>query len=310
MQRFRTAITTTISATVLAIGLQGCATIADDPAPTAAEAFVPTGEGPALWKVADEDTTIYIFGTVHALPSDIDWNKGPVQMAISSSESLVTEIDMTPEMMAAAGPTTIQLASLPQGQTLRGLMTDEQKAAYEAGIAKVGIPAAALDQFEPWFVAITAMQVILQKAGIDAANGVEKVLEETVPQGTKRVGLETLEFQLNIFDSLPVEKQISFLLEVLENPDDGAAMLDTIINEWKVGDVNDLSTLLFANAAEDPVLMESLFYARNANWAGWIDERLDSPGTVFMAVGAGHLAGDKSVQEYLADRDIAVTRIQ
>ena len=59
-----------------------------------------------------------------------------------------------------------------------------------------------------------------------------------------------------------------------------------------------------------PILTERLFYARNANWAAWIDDRLDTPGSVFMAVGAGHLAGEKSVQDYLAERNISVTRIQ
>ena len=60
----------------------------------------------------------------------------------------------------------------------------------------------------------------------------------------------------------------------------------------------------------DPALAKALLYDRNANWAECIDERLDTPGTVFIAVGAGHLAGEKSVQDYLAGRDIAVTRIQ
>lgn len=291
------------------LALQACSTYGDDAAPEA-PAFVATGEGPALWKVADEDTTIYLFGTVHALPADIGWYQGPVKAAIDGSGSLVTEVDLTPENMAAMGPMTIEKASLANGKTLRELMNDQQRAAYEAGMAKVGIPANALDRFEPWFAAITVMQVVLQKGGIDGSNGVEKVLEETVPAGTDRVALETVEFQLDIFDSLPVEKQLVYLLEVLEDPDAGVAMLGTIIDEWKVGDVNDLSTMLFENAEEDPILMERLFYARNANWAGWIDERLDTPGTVFMAVGAGHLAGEKSVQDYLAERDIAVTRIQ
>ena len=310
MTKFTKKLAIALSASALAFSLQACSTVPGEVETASAAEFVPTGNGPALWKVADEDTTIYLFGTVHALPSDIPWKTAPVKAALDSAGSLVTEIDMDPDKMAAIAPMMIQTASLPQGQTLRGLMNDEQKAKYEAGMAKIGIPAAAVDQFEPWFVAITAMQVILQQGGIDPNNGVEKVLEEAVPSGTERVALETIEYQLGIFDSLPVEKQVEYLLQVVEDPQAGVAMLDTIIAEWKVGDVSDLSGLLFANAAEDPVLMERLFYIRNANWAGWIDERLDTPGTVFMAVGAGHLAGDKSVQAYLAERKIKATRIQ
>lgn len=309
MRNFRKTFVTTLSAAALALSLQACSTYAENEAPSAS-AFVASGEGPALWKIADEDTTIYLFGTVHALPADIDWYKGPVKTALDGSGSLVTEINLTPEIMAAMGPMTIEKASLPDGQTLRGLMSDEQRAAYEAGMAQVGIPAQALDRFEPWFAAISIVQILLQKGGIDGSNGVEKVLEETVPAGTERVALETVEFQLDIFDSLPIDKQLVYLLEVVEKPDEGVAMLSTIIDRWKVGNVDGVGELLFESAEEDPVLMERLFFARNANWAGWIDERLDTPGTAFMAVGAGHLAGDKSVQDYLAERDIAVIRIQ
>jgi uncharacterized protein YbaP (TraB family) len=55
---------------------------------------------------------------------------------------------------------------------------------------------------------------------------------------------------------------------------------------------------------------EALLYSRNANWAEWIDTRLDEPGTVFIAVGAGHLAGAKSVQDYLAQKGITVARVK
>lgn len=310
MRNLKRTLSTTLSAAALAFGLQACATVTDEAPAPVAEAFVPTGEGPALWKVADEDTTIYIFGTVHALPADVDWNSGPVKTAIETSQSLVTEVDMTPESMASMGPLVMSKAMLTDGQTLRGLMNDEQKAAYEAGLAKMGIPAEALDGFEPWFAAINLVQITLQKAGYSGENGVETVLEATVPEGTERGALETIEFQLDIFDSLPIEAQIPFLLQTVENPDEGVATLGRIVDEWAVGNIDELAAMLQESAESDPMLTERLFYARNANWAEWIDDRLDSPGSVFMAVGAGHLAGEKSVQDYLAERNISVTRIQ
>ena len=310
MSNFKRNCTAAISAIALSIGLQACQTYPAETETAAASEFVPTGEGPALWKVADEDTTIYLFGTVHALPSDIDWNSGPVKTALGSAGTLVTEIDMTPEVMASMGQLVMGKAMLPQGQTLRGMMTDEQKATYEAGLTKLGLPVQALDQFEPWFASISLTQIMMQKAGITGENGVEQVLEGIVGEGTGREGLETVEFQLNIFDSLPMDKQMKYLIEGIEKQDESMAMLSKLIEEWKVGNVEELGTMLREVAETDPVLAERLFYARNANWAAWIDNRLDTPGTVFMAVGAGHLAGDKSVQDYLAERNISVTRLQ
>ncbi|QZD95484.1 TraB/GumN family protein [Qipengyuania gelatinilytica] len=294
--------------------LQACSTLPDEAAVAAvaeeAAAELAAERGPALWKVADEDTTIYIFGTVHALPAEVDWYSGPVKAALDSSGSLVTEVDMTPEVLASMGQTIAAKGMFNDGRTLRGVMTDEQQAKFEAGIAKLGIPAEALDPLEPWFAAINIAQILLQSAGYDGENGVEKVLEATVAEGTERVALETVDFQLSIFDELPMENQIAFLLQTVEDPQAGIAMLDSIIAEWAEGDAEALGNMLQEANASDPLVTARLFHQRNANWAGWIDERLDTPGTAFMAVGAGHLAGENSVQDYLGQRGISVSRIQ
>ena len=293
-----------------AFALPACAPNAGDVATTqVADTFV-EGSGPALWKVADEDTTIYLFGTVHALPADMDWKTPVVANALAEAGSLVTEIDMTPAKLAEVGPMMVQRASLPQGQTLRSLMDDEQRASYEAGLSRLGIPTTALDNFEPWFAAITVAQVMMQKAGYTPESGVEQVLENAVGEGTRRVALETFEYQIDMFDTLPMDKQVEYLIASVEDSEEGQQLLQQIVDEWAVGDVDDVGALLARGFAETPELAERLLYVRNANWAEWIDMRLDTPGTAFMAVGAGHLAGDRSVQDYLEERGISFQRVQ
>lgn len=265
---------------------------------------------PALWKVADEDTTIYLFGTVHTLPDNVDWYSGSIKEALNSSGSLVTEIDMTPEATASMGSLVQSKGMLTDGQTLRGLMNEEQKATFEAGLEKIGVPAATFDPMEPWLASIAILQIVTQASGFDASKGVEAVLEATVKEGTKRVALETVEFQISVFDELPVEQQLLYLLEGAENPTEAITMLNTLIEVWARGDVEELGAMMNEGFLAHPNLADRLLYQRNANWADWIDTRLEAPGTVFIAVGAGHLAGEKSVQDYLAERDIGVTRVQ
>lgn len=304
-----------VAATSLAaLALHGCATLPDeavvDAAAQEAAAEMAAEKGPAMWKVADDDTTIYLFGTVHALPGDVDWYSGPIKTALDSSGALVTEVDMTPEVVSSMAQTIAAKGMLPPGQTLRGLMSEDQRVRYETGLAAIGIPPEALDPLEPWFAAINIAQVLMQSAGYDGENGVEKVLEATVGEGTERIALETVEYQIAIFDELPIENQLTFLLGAVADPRAGMAMLDEIIAEWAEGDAEALAALLQAVNAEDPVLTARLFHQRNANWAEWIHQRLAVPGTAFMAVGAGHLAGENSVQDYLAERGIVVTRVQ
>ena len=81
------------------------------------------------------------------------------------------------------------------------------------------------------------------------------------------------------------------------------------MDHWIAGDVKSLGGLI-NEAIIESGLEKTLLYDRNANWAVWIDERLEQPGIVFMAVGAGHLAGKNSVQDMLEQREITVTRVQ
>jgi len=136
------------------------------------------------------------------------------------------------------------------------------------------------------------------------------VLERTIGDHVKREALETVEFQFGIFDTLPPESQLEFLLEGASEVDNLASFLGQVVDKWAVGDVEGVAKFMNEAFESDPEMTEALLHARNRTWAEWIDTRLDEPGTIFMAVGAGHLAGENSVQDYLAERGITTARVQ
>ncbi|MEW4448036.1 TraB/GumN family protein [Qipengyuania sp. JC766] len=267
-------------------------------------------EGPAMWKVSDEDTTIYLFGTIHVLPEGLDWYTPTVANALTGSDIMVTEIlgdamsdTETAQLMQTKG-------MLPQGTTLRSLLDEEQTAKYEAALAKIGIPAANFDGFKPWSVALTLSVLPLIQEGYKIDEGVEQKLEEYAGEDLARGNLETVGEQLAIFDNLPQEDQIEFLMAAAEETDNLKSYIDRMVEQWMAGNPEALAETMNESLEDDPALAEALLYRRNRNWVEWIDTRMDQPGTVFIAVGAGHLAGDKSVQDYLAQRDIEVVRVQ
>ncbi|WP_374405717.1 TraB/GumN family protein [Pelagerythrobacter sp.] len=296
-----------LGVSAISLALAGPAFAQEEVAPApAAEATVAS---PALWKVADEDTTIWLFGTVHALPTTIEWYRGPIATALGGSDTLVTEIEMTPATATTMQQIVMTKAILPDGQTLRGLLDDDQRAAYEAAMTKLELPVAAFDRFEPWYGAMTLAMLPLLKQGYSLDAGAEQVLEAQAGETIGRGALETVEEQLELFDGLPQDAQVEFLMETVDGIDDIKEMLDAMVAEWAEGDADALADLM-NEGMDDPVLAERLLYARNANWAQWIDERLEAPGTVFVAVGAGHLAGENSVQEKLEDLGIETERVQ
>ncbi|MCT2558784.1 TraB/GumN family protein [Tsuneonella sp. YG55] len=277
---------------------------------TATAAVVPAQAGPALWKVADEDTTIYLFGTVHVLPKGGTWFDDRISGALAASDTIVTELPPTAMSDPSAQTTIMALAMLPPEKTLRAMLTDEQRATYEAALGKLKMPPQALDRFEPWFAAMTLSMLPLLQNGYAADSGVEKVLEAKAAANVKREAVETLEGQLRLFDELPADEQAAFLASVSEQIDQVVPQLAEMVTAWEAGDADRLAALMNESMKDDPVLAERLLYGRNRTWAGWIADRLAQPGTVFMAVGAGHLAGEKSVQEALAARGIQSVRVQ
>ena len=295
-----------VSATAL---LSASPALADDHLLDTMEELPSGPEGPALWKVSDEDTTIYLFGTVHVLPSDLVWYDAEIDQALSASDTIVTEIAMDPATEAKQQMLAQQKGVFTNGTTLRSLLNDEQRAAYESALARLGVPAGSFDPLEPWLTTLTLTFLPLMQQGYDPASGVEKVILSKAGEQSL-AALETIEFQLDMFDSMPMEKQVTFMMEAVEAMPEVKATLDGMVERWAEGDADGLAVLMNEDLG-DPVLADTLLYSRNENWAEWIEDRLEStPGTVFMAVGAGHLAGKQSVQDYLVERGIQSERVQ
>jgi uncharacterized protein len=275
------------------------------------QAAATAATGPAMWKVADEDTTIYLFGTVHILPKEVEWLDVTITDALAKSDIIVTELPMDPQSEAAMAPLVQKLGMLPHGTKLRSLLTKEQTATYEEAFTKLGLPpqvAEQFDTFKPWFAGLNLSMLPLLMSGYTPDSGVEKVL--LAKAGNKPQGaLETAEFQFGVFDNLPQEAQIAFLMEAATGVEEGKTVLDRMVAAWVKGDAEQLAAIM-NEGMDDPALMDALLHSRNANWADWIAERMEQPGTVFIAVGAGHLAGEKSVQDMLAAKGIASTRVK
>lgn len=264
---------------------------------------------PALWKVSDEDTTIYLFGTVHILPKGIDWAGPAITGALIESDQLITEIPSGPEADALMQQMVLTRGMLPQGSNLRALLSEDQKAAYEQALGTINVPESAFDAFKPWMAGLTLTVLPLIQQGYSLDSGVEEELGKLAGPDKPRGALETIEYQLGLFDGMEQDAQIEFMLAAADTIDKIKPMLDSMIAEWAEGDADGLAAIMNAELG-DPAVAEALLYTRNGNWAEWIEDRLDTPGTVFVAVGAGHLAGERSVQDLLAQRGIATARVQ
>lgn len=265
---------------------------------------------PALWKLADKDTTIYLFGTIHMLPKGIAWQSQVMTDAIEKSDQLVLEVgnleDQTAIAKAMMGvaitpglPAVVDRVPADRHEKLKKLSSD------------AGVPLAMMQPFENWAVALTLASGSLKELGLDPKEGAEEQLRQAfVARGKPIIGLETAEQQFGYFDSMSEGAQKVLLMSTIDESGDVRASFDKMITAWRTGDQKKVALSFDDELQLSPELYDKLLRQRNANWAQWIDDRMDKPGTIFVAVGAGHLAGKASVQNLLAQRKLKVKRIQ
>jgi uncharacterized protein YbaP (TraB family) len=247
-------------------------------------ALQPAPEHPALWVVNDNDTIIYLFGTFHALDGKSDWFEQAVKTAFSASDQLMLET-LVPE--PAKMPAPAPARPLPQ----------------QPGAVVTLAPSAS-----SLLASSRTVMTAGNARGMSTRLGADAVLRKAAEQTGKTVsGLESFQFQLNMFSSLhdapaaaaPDPQSMKAL----------SLMLSQLEAAWNRGDLDSFAPLLMQMRAQSPQTYQTMFVERNARWAHWIADRLKTPGTVFVAVGAGHLSGPDSVQSQLAAIGVKSARI-
>ncbi len=269
---------------------------------------------PALWVVKDEDTTIYLFGTIHVLKPGYSWFDGPIRTAFDASDELVTEIPE--DDFADAWSLLIRRAPTDDGMTISRRLNVEQLARYRRAFARIGLPICPFERVEPW-VPLFLLMSGSDGGGYSRRHGVETVLYAAAERRRMATSaLESLDMQLAMFDNLSSESQVAMLMQMVDAilaPQTGGnpnAELDAMVGQWARGDVEAVNREVDAEFREVLEFREFLIPNRNNNWAQWIRLRLAEPGgKFFVAVGAAHLHGSDSVQVQLAEMGITAERV-
>ena len=295
-----------------AIAFQPVQALAQAAAPAPAAAATPRaeGSGPALWVIRDEDSTIYLFGTVHVLRPTTGWATDRVDQAFDSADQIWFEVS-NPDDQAAMMPIVQRLGLSPQ-TPLSSLLNAEENADLDAAAASIGVPSGQMNIFRPWLAGLTLSVAPLVKAGYDPTSGVELVFKARAQAAGKPIhGFETLDEQVGLIAGLPDDAQLDFLRSTLKTFDNAHVELDRLVGSWSAGDVAAIERYAVTEMKdESEVIYDTLLTRRNVNWAGQIQTLLEGSGTVFIAVGAAHLAGDDSVQAILKTRGVTAERVQ
>jgi uncharacterized protein len=263
-----------------------------------------------LWKVeAPNGATAYLLGSLHVLTADAYPLPAPIDKAFAGSKTLVEEVDLDemndPMLMMAA----LAKAMLADGQTLDQVISAETYAEVKKRAEAYGMPMMALQRMKPWLVAVTLMAPTLQAAGFKPELGIDRhFFDRAKATGLKRQALETLAYQLDRFDQMPMKLQEDLLQATIEDLDTQVTGVKDMVRAWSSGDLGAIEKLTLTTFLESPELYQRLLVERNQNWVPFVERCLSENAGCFVVVGAAHLVGKDGLPTLLAKKGFKVTQ--
>ena len=274
------------------------------------------GQGPPfLWEISGTRTS-YLFGTVHLPDPRVANLPTSVNRAFEASQSVYTEIPLDPSSIVGQ----VTRLMLPGARTLRDIVPAELLQRTEQALQEINsaLTIEPLLRFKVWAIAamVPLLETQLKNLG---ALPMDARLYQQAEQDGKTVGsLETIDEQVQIFDSLSEQEQVKMLSDTLDFLDEhktqGIDVTDQLIDWYVSGDLAGFGELMVGYVRDDAfyeAFVDKVLYQRNYLMADRIEALLkENPNrSNFFAVGAGHYWGETGVQNLLAGKGFEIKRV-
>ena len=267
-------------------------------------------DGPAIWVAKDFDSTLYLYGTVHLLPDDLDWQKDDMRAAFKEAGTVFFEVDSGTDAQAEATVLATSLGMRKDGLRLSDGLDSYQLKLLDAAAHNGKISLAALDSMKPWLASEFLTVAAASNVGLSPELSADEALKSRAKREQKNIiYLETIEDQIRVSADQPDFVQITLLTETLEGFNNLGTELQTIVNSWAVGRTDFLTREMvqaLKNKSHD--FYNALLRDRNRKWTKTLTRWMEDSGTGFVAVGTSHLLGEDSLIEMLREQGYQVSR--
>lgn len=256
--------------------------------------------GPALWTLSDDDTVIYLFGFAPVLQPGTAWQTDTITAAFNASDIVVLEADSSDPQAQAAVQALIPAIGLnTDGQSLSAALSQVQRDELSPITVELGAPLQALDQLKPWLASIQLGVLGISRGDFDLQNTPAQHFASLARDNGKPIrALEGPTEVMELLAGFPEDEQIASLMHVARTLRDRPGQQAEIADAWLAGDVETIGTLLHGadGAWSSEAVYDAMLVNRNQIWTASINELLaEETGTIFFAVGLGHLAGKDSL---------------
>lgn len=246
----------------------------------------------SVWSMKGERNTVYLAGSVHALPKEHSQFPPQLDLAYGEAEVIVLEVDLDDMNPLDAVKFITSNGTLPADQTLEDVVGEVPYRRVSGLAASLEVPELVIAKLEPWAAALVLTQFALTKTGFDANLGIDMQITERARADNKPVeGLETVIDQLKVFDDRTFEEQSRFLLDSTEDAPRLKEDLHKLISAWRTGDLRALEKEFVKERAKSPALYDALLGDRNRQWLPKIESFLKEDRDYLVVVGALHFVG-------------------
>jgi uncharacterized protein YbaP (TraB family) len=257
-----------------------------------------------LWSVTHADgPPTFLVGSLHVLTAEHYPLPDAFERAFMASKVLIEEIDLDELANPAVTLPLLTRALLADGRTLEQVVSADTYRDVVSRAQKTGVPLVVIQRMKPWMVALTLVAPALKEAGFNPELGLDRYFfDKAKKAGLERRGLETMAYQLDRFDQMPLAMQEEMLKAILADVDTQMDKVRTIAAAWAKGDVKAIEDDLLGAFRESPELYERLLVERNRNWVAPVERCLLEKSSCFVVVGAAHLVGPHSLLALLREK--------
>lgn len=261
---------------------------------------------PAMWKVSDADSSVYLFGSIHVFTRDMQWRTPLLDEEVKSADHVYFELLLDEAAYATIGRATLVEGRLRDGRTLWDLLTPEQADEVRTAIANAGLDPLSFERMTPWMAELMLSSALIQ----GAKAGVEMSLYSEVEPDRQR-GLETAEEQLGFTAAGSEADQIENLVRSVRmmGSQDSVDFIEEMMSAWERGDADRLYRINSDEDAGTENRYDVLITGRNERWTTRIEQMLAENDNALVVVGAGHLVGPGGVPDLLAKQGFTVERV-
>lgn len=277
------------------------------PADVLAQSAAPA---PAIWRIQEGASTVYIFGSLHILPRSFQWRSSAIEAAMRASDIFIFEVPVDGEATRRQKAFIVKNGLLPPDASLRKVLNRTEFQTYSRILIGAGLKPEHFTRYRPWLAAVVVGLAYVHRRDISTLKGVDDdIIDYAQEQERELRYLETIEDQMQLLIRGDDQSQVNALKHQLVALPRAISHTQDLVNMWVKGDAKAFSDMIERDFTGHEEAQNVLISNRNRAWLPSIRELLTGGRTAMVTVGAAHIGGPKGVLALLCAAGHDVQRV-